>query len=324
MKWENVKTKLLSRKFWLMITTLVGLILVALNVDAFTVEKIIGVITSFSILAIYILGETMTDIVNRKFTTGEKMVVSVAQKLSSRKFWAALISFISTLMITLGVDALTIEQVEAMIMAVATVAIYILGESAIDVSKIKTELKQALKEVEDEKKEITNNIVGQVIPAMARNWMPLIISASNGVCCNVYADPSFMNPVAMLPNNTTIYVEPTGTGVAVIYGSEQEPFLKFVTEGIDEEMYIPVTNVQPVWSISANYVSEPASCDSEISNECTTIEPACAESVSAASIETSSTEFEPACEGEMIEAAEESPSVENNGVIMDGDEGSPI
>lgn len=266
----------------------------------------------------------MTDIVNRKFTTGEKMVVSVAQKLSSRKFWAALISFISTLMITLGVDALTIEQVEAMIMAVATVAIYILGESAIDVSKIKTELKQALKEVEDEKKEITNNIVGQVIPAMARNWMPLAISDLNGVCCKVYADPSFMNPVAMLPVNTTIYVEPTGTGLAVIYGSEQEPFFKFVTEGIDEEMYIPVENVRPVWGMPANYVSEPASCDSEISNEGNSIEPACAESVTTASNEMCSTEFEPACEGEINEAAEESPSVENNGVIMDGDEGSPI
>ena len=234
MKWEKLKEKLLSRKFWLMVTTFIGLILVAANVDVFTLEKVVGVITSFSILAIYIIGETITDIANRQLTVGEEVVVSVAQKLSSRKFWAALISFITTLMFTLGVDALTIEQVEAMIMAIATVAIYILGESAVDASKIRAEIKQNLLDVEKEKNEITDTVIGQFVPVGIREWKPMYVSAPNKVCANIYTEPNIEKVLASIAHLTQIFVEPD-----VLYG-ENGGFYKFVTEKSGVEKYIPV------------------------------------------------------------------------------------
>lgn len=235
MKWEDIKTKLLSRKFWMMVTTFVGLILVAANVNVLTIEKLIGIITSFSILAIYILGETITDIANRKLTAGEQVVVSVAQKLSSRKFWAALISFITTLMFTLGVDILTIEQVEAMIMAIATVAIYILSESAIDASKIRAELEQSLKDVEKEKDELTDKIVNQVIPSRSVEWTPMYIFAPNKVCVNVYKEPNLEQVVASLPHMTQLFVEPGQT-----YGTGGQYFYRFVTQTSNEELFISI------------------------------------------------------------------------------------
>lgn len=250
MKWEKVKEKLLSRKFWLMVTTFIGLILVAANVNVFTLEKVIGVITSFSILAIYIIGETITDIANRQLTTGEVMVVSVAQKLSSRKFWAALISFITTLMFTLGVDALTIEQVEAMIMAIATVAIYILGESAVDASKIRAEIQQNLLDVEKEKNEITDTIIGQIVPVSLKEWKPMYISAPNKVCVNIYTEPNIDSVYASIAHLTQIFVEPD-----MFYGAAGE-FYKFVTEKSGIEKFISV-EVCVEGYISAEDVPEP-------------------------------------------------------------------
>lgn len=238
MKWEDIKTKLLSRRFWIMLTTFVGLILVMFNVNVMTVEKFIGVITSFSILAIYILGETITDIANRQLTAGEKVVVSVAVKLTSRKFWAALISFITTLMFTLGVDALTIEQVEGMIMAIATVAIYILGESAIDASKIRAELNQSLKDVETEKETIMDEIIGNVAPVLNRNWVPMYVFAPNGVCSSVFDAPDYLTTVMAIAHMTQIFVEPNK-----VYGEEND-FFKFVTSTDNNtELYIPISDV---------------------------------------------------------------------------------
>lgn len=234
MNWEDIKTKLLSRKFWVMITTFVGIILVVLNVNVLTVEKLIGVITSFSILAIYILGETITDIANRQLSAGEKMAVSVAQKLSSRKFWAALISFITTLMFTLGVDALTIEQVEAMIMAIGTVAIYILSESAIDATKIKAELNQALKDVETEKESITEEIIGSVAPVLTRNWNPMYIFAPNNVTTEIYNAPNYLSVVASIAHLTQIFVEPN-----LSYGEKGDFFKCVLANDNDHEYFIP-------------------------------------------------------------------------------------
>lgn len=61
------------------------------------------------------------------------------QKLTSRKFWAALIGFITAMMIAFGVDNLTIEQVVAMIAAASTLIAYIIGEGIVDVARINSE-----------------------------------------------------------------------------------------------------------------------------------------------------------------------------------------
>ena len=53
-------------------------------------------------------------------------------KLSSRKFWAALISFLATLLFAIGCDDMSINQVKAVITSLAIVCVYILGEGIID------------------------------------------------------------------------------------------------------------------------------------------------------------------------------------------------
>lgn len=61
------------------------------------------------------------------------------QKLTSRKFWAALIGFITAMMVAFGVDNLTIEQVVAMITAASTLIAYIIGEGMVDAARINSE-----------------------------------------------------------------------------------------------------------------------------------------------------------------------------------------
>lgn len=60
------------------------------------------------------------------------MKIDWKQKLSSRKFWAAVIGFVTPLLIAFNVDSLTIEQVTAIISAFGTLTAYIIGESVVD------------------------------------------------------------------------------------------------------------------------------------------------------------------------------------------------
>lgn len=53
-------------------------------------------------------------------------------KLTSRKFWAAIIGFITTLLTAFNISSLTIEQVVAIIGAVGTLIAYILAEGYVD------------------------------------------------------------------------------------------------------------------------------------------------------------------------------------------------
>lgn len=54
------------------------------------------------------------------------------RKLTSRKFWLAVIGFVTAILIFFNVDKGTIEQVAALIMAGATVIAYIIGEGIAD------------------------------------------------------------------------------------------------------------------------------------------------------------------------------------------------
>lgn len=64
------------------------------------------------------------------------MKINWKQKLTSRKFWAAVIGFITALMVAFGVNDLTIEQVVAMITAASTLIAYIIGEGMVDAARI--------------------------------------------------------------------------------------------------------------------------------------------------------------------------------------------
>ena len=60
------------------------------------------------------------------------MNINWKQKLSSRKFWSAIIGFATTLLVAFNVPNLTIEQVVAVIGGVGTLVAYILTEGMVD------------------------------------------------------------------------------------------------------------------------------------------------------------------------------------------------
>lgn len=54
------------------------------------------------------------------------------KKLTSRKFWMAVVAFITPLLLAFGVAEDTVTQVVAIVMAGADVAAYILAEGLVD------------------------------------------------------------------------------------------------------------------------------------------------------------------------------------------------
>lgn len=56
----------------------------------------------------------------------------IVRKLTSRKFWVAVVSFVTLLIVSLGVAEQTATQVGSIIMAGATVIAYIIGEGLVD------------------------------------------------------------------------------------------------------------------------------------------------------------------------------------------------
>jgi uncharacterized membrane protein len=57
-------------------------------------------------------------------------------KLTSRKFWAAVIGFVTAILVAFKVDSLTIEQVVALVTAASTLIAYIIGEGIVDAARI--------------------------------------------------------------------------------------------------------------------------------------------------------------------------------------------
>lgn len=58
------------------------------------------------------------------------------RKLTSRKFWVALVAFVSALLTAFHVSEGSIAQVTSIIMAFGSLLIYILAESATDVASL--------------------------------------------------------------------------------------------------------------------------------------------------------------------------------------------
>lgn len=65
-----------------------------------------------------------------------KTKIDWAHKLTSRKFWAAFLGFIVPLLVIFGVDAITIEQVVALVSSMAVLISYIVGEGMVDKARI--------------------------------------------------------------------------------------------------------------------------------------------------------------------------------------------
>lgn len=57
------------------------------------------------------------------------------QKLTSRKFWAAVTGFVTAILMVFKVDEMTIEQVIAIISASSVLVAYIIGEGLVDAAR---------------------------------------------------------------------------------------------------------------------------------------------------------------------------------------------
>ena len=71
------------------------------------------------------------------------------RKLTSRKFWVALIAFITSMMMAFQADNETIQRVSAVIMAGATALAYIIGEGMIDAESVKSNNNKKEEETEN-------------------------------------------------------------------------------------------------------------------------------------------------------------------------------
>lgn len=62
------------------------------------------------------------------------MTIDWKKKLSSRKFWCALIGFVSALLVAFKVDEGSIAQITSIIMSGASLIAYIISEGFVDAS----------------------------------------------------------------------------------------------------------------------------------------------------------------------------------------------
>lgn len=69
-----------------------------------------------------------------KYEKGE-MKMNFKQKLTSRKFWAAVVGFVTPILIVFNVPDLTIQQVTAIITSGGALIAYIVGEGLVDASR---------------------------------------------------------------------------------------------------------------------------------------------------------------------------------------------
>jgi uncharacterized membrane protein len=67
------------------------------------------------------------------------MKINWKQKLTSRKFWSAIVGFVTAIMMALNYDEMTIEQVISVISASSILIAYIIGEGMVDAARIKKE-----------------------------------------------------------------------------------------------------------------------------------------------------------------------------------------
>ena len=63
------------------------------------------------------------------------MKIDWKRKLTSRKFWAAVVGFVTPTLLAFGVADNVVTQVAGIIMAGATLIAYIIGEGLIDVNR---------------------------------------------------------------------------------------------------------------------------------------------------------------------------------------------
>ena len=74
----------------------------------------------------------------------------IKRKLCSRKFWAAVVGFITPLLLIFGMPENTVAQVAAIITSGGTLIAYIIGEGLVDAAREGKEEHLYLEDAEDE------------------------------------------------------------------------------------------------------------------------------------------------------------------------------
>ena len=80
-------------------------------------------------------------------------MVDWKRKLTSRRFWLAVVGLVSGLLMAFKVDAETVETISGVVMAAASVIAYSIGEGLVDASREEVqliEMEQDTAEDEDE------------------------------------------------------------------------------------------------------------------------------------------------------------------------------
>ncbi len=78
------------------------------------------------------------------------MKINWKQKLTSRKFWAAIVAVVTCVGVIFGVPDLEMEQITALVMAVGALIAYILGEGFVDAKRAENARKGQLAADKDE------------------------------------------------------------------------------------------------------------------------------------------------------------------------------
>ena len=78
-------------------------------------------------------------------------------KLTSRKFWAAVVGFVVPLLVAFGMSDNQAAEVASIIMAGANMIAYIIGEGLVDSSRIKTETKSTITTIKGEATVVKEN-----------------------------------------------------------------------------------------------------------------------------------------------------------------------
>ena len=78
-------------------------------------------------------------------------------KLTSRKFWVAVVGFVVPLLVAFGMTDNQAAEVASIIMAGANMIAYIIGEGLVDSSRIKTETKSTITTIKGEVSAVKEN-----------------------------------------------------------------------------------------------------------------------------------------------------------------------
>ena len=67
------------------------------------------------------------------------MKINWKQKLTSRKFWAAVVGFVTAILVAFNIPDMEVEQIVGIISATSVLIAYIIGEGMVDAKRVEGE-----------------------------------------------------------------------------------------------------------------------------------------------------------------------------------------